>query len=143
MLTGLILLTTLAIDVGADRALFLRRRRAGGARRDGGAAGAARGTGEGDSAPMPTDRLARIGGPGQGFSATAAAAFQIVQASTGSELTALQFEPNGSLRLTLSTASEAEANAIKSRLERAGFTVTASVFQSSGGRLTGELTVAP
>jgi general secretion pathway protein L len=143
MMVGLILLTTLAIDVvriaryslGADT---LEARAETVARQ-----GLPRGTGEGDSARMLTERLARLRGPGEGFSATAAAVFQIVQASPGSEVTALQFDPNGSLRVTLSTAGEAEANAIKAKLERAGFAVTASVFQSSGGRLTGEMTVAP
>lgn len=143
MLVGLILLTTLAIDVvriarysfGADT---LEARAETVARQ-----GLPRGTGEGDSARMLADRLARLRGPGEGFSATAAAVFQIVQASPGSEVTALQFDPNGSMRVTLSTAGEAEANAIKAKLERAGFAVTASVFQSSGGRLTGEMTVAP
>jgi len=143
MLVGLILLTTLAIDVvriarysfGADT---LEARAETVARQ-----GLPRGAGEGDSARMLADRLARLRGPGEGFSATAAAVFQIVQASPGSEVTALQFDPNGSMRVTLSTAGEAEANAIKAKLERAGFAVTASVFQSSGGRLTGEMTVAP
>ena len=108
-----LLLTTLAIDVvriarysfGADtldaRAETVARQ------------GLPRGAGEGDSARMLADRLARLRGPGEGFSATAAAVFQIVQASPGSEVTALQFDPNGSMRVTLSTAGEAEANAIK------------------------------
>ena len=143
MMVGLILLLTLAIDVvriaryslGADT---LEARAETVARQ-----GLPRGTGEGDSARLLADRLARLRGPGEGFSATAAAVFQIVQASPGSEVTALQFDPNGSLRVSLSTGGEAEANAIKARLERAGFAVTASVFQSSGGRLTGEMTVAP
>lgn len=143
MLTGLILLTTLAIDVvriarysfGADtieaRAETVARQ------------ALPRGAGEGDSARMLADRLSRLRGPGEGFSATAATVFQIVQASPGSEVTGLQFDPNGSMRVSLSTAGEAEANAIKSRLAGAGFSVTASVFQSSGGRLTGEMTVTP
>lgn len=143
ILTGLILLATLAIDLvriarysfGADsieaRAELVARQ------------GLPRGTGIGDSARMLTDRLAQLRGPGQGFSRTAAAVYAIVEGVPESEVTALQFEANGALRVSLSLAGEAQANTVKSRLADAGFEVESSVFQQSGGRLTGDMTVRP
>jgi general secretion pathway protein L len=144
-MAALILLLTLAIDVvriarysfGADAI----EARADTIARQGLARGAA--AGEGDAGRMLAARLSSLRGPGAGFSATAAAVYQVVQASLGAEVTGLQFEPNGTMRVSLSAASEVEANAVKARLERAGFAVTASVFQSANGRLTGDLTVAP
>lgn len=143
VLAGLILLVTLAIDVvriaryslGADtleqRAEVIARQ------------GLPRGTGQGDAARMLGERLTRLRGPGQGFSRTAGTVFDIVRAVPDSEVTALHFEPNGSLRVSLALAGEAQANTVKSRLEAAGFRVSASVFQSAGGRLTGDMTVEP
>ena len=142
-LVGLILLATLAIDLvriarysfGADtieaRAELIARQ------------GLPRGTGEGDSARMLADRLAGLRGPGQGFTRTAATVYEIVQALPDSEVTGLQFEPNGALRVSLSLAGEAQANTIKSRLADAGFEVESSVFQQNAGRLTGDMTVRP
>lgn len=143
VLGGMILLATLAIDVvriirysaGADaieaRADVVARQ------------GLARDAGQGDAARMLDDRLSRLRGPGQGFSRTAAAVYDIVQAAPDAEVTGLLFEPSGALRVSLSLAGEAQANLVKARLEQAGFTVGASVFQSANGRLTGELTVTP
>ncbi|WP_022687215.1 type II secretion system protein GspL [Sphingomonas phyllosphaerae] len=143
VLAGLILLATLAIDVvrimrysfGADAV----EQRAGEIARQ----GLPRGTGEGDAARMLGERLAALRGPGQGFTRTAAAVYAVVEAVPESEVTALQFEPNGSLRVSLSLAGEAQANTVKSRLSAAGFTVESSVFQQSAGRLTGDMTVRP
>lgn len=143
VLAGLILLATLAIDLvriarysfGADT---LEQRAATVARQ-----GLPRGTGDGDATRMLGERLSQLRGPGQGFTRTAATVYAIVQAIPASEVTALQFEPNGTLRVSLSLAGEAQANTIKSRLAEAGFTVEASVFQQANGRLTGDMTVRP
>ena len=145
ILAASILLVTLAIDVvriarysfGADTL----EARAETIARQGLPRGAA--AGEGDAARLLETRLAGLRGPGAGFSATAAAVYQVVQASPGAEITGLQFEPNGTMRVSLSAGNEVEANAVKARLERAGFAVTASVFQSANDRLTGDLTVTP
>ncbi|MEG8038501.1 type II secretion system protein GspL [Sphingomonas sp. LR60] len=143
VLAGLILLATLAIDVvrimrysfGADA---IEQRAATIARQ-----GLPRGTGEGDATRMLGERLSALRGPGQGFTRTAAAIYAIVEAVPDTEITALQFEPNGALRVSLSLAGEAQANTVKSRLADAGFTVESSVFQQSAGRLTGDMTVRP
>jgi general secretion pathway protein L len=143
VLAGLTLLATLAIDVvrimrysfGADAI----EQRAGEIARQ----GLPRGTGEGDAARMLGERLTALRGPGQGFTRTAAAVYAVVEAVPESEVTALQFEPNGSLRVSLSLAGEAQANTVKSRLSGAGFTVESSVFQQAAGRLTGDMTVRP
>ncbi|MEH3105197.1 MAG: type II secretion system protein GspL [Sphingomonas phyllosphaerae] len=143
VLAGLILLATLAIDVvrimrysfGADT---IEQRAATIARQ-----GLPRGTGAGDETRMLGERLSALRGPGQGFTRTAAAIYAIVEAVPDTEITALQFEPNGALRVSLSLAGEAQANTVKSRLADAGFSVESSVFQQSAGRLTGDMTVRP
>lgn len=143
VLAGLILLATLAIDVvrimrysfGADA---IEQRAATVARQ-----ALPRGTGEGDAARMLTERVSQLRGPGQGFTRTAAAVYAIVEAVPDTEVTALQFDADGSLRVSLSLAGEAQANTVKSRLAAAGFTVESSVFQQSAGRLTGDMTVRP
>lgn len=147
VLGGLILLATLAIDVvrimryslGADA---VEARTATIARQ-----GLPRGANPGDDgaqgAQALADRLARLRGPGQGFTRTAAAAFQIVQAVPDSKVTAIDFAADGTLKLSLSVAGEAQANSVKSQLEGAGFTVESGVFQQANGRLTGDMTVRP
>ncbi|VVT02580.1 Type II secretion system protein L [Sphingomonas sp. EC-HK361] len=87
-------------------------------------------------------RLSALRGPGAGFGTTAAVVFSAVQAVAGAEVTALNFDTNGDLRVTLSAPGQAEANAVVQRIEQAGFTVRPSPFTSAGGRITGELTVA-
>jgi len=143
LLVAMILLATLAIDLvriarysfGADT---LEARAAAVARQ-----GLPRGSGEGDANRMLGERLSRLRGPGSGFSRTVAAVYQIVQAVPDSEVTALDFQPTGALRVSLSVPGEGQANTVKTQLERAGFTVTGGVFQQAGGRLSGDLTVGP
>ena len=143
LLVAMILLATLAIDLvriarysfGADA---MEARAEAVARQ-----GLPRGSGEGDAGRMLDERLSRLRGPGSGFSRTAAAVYQIVQAVPDAEVTAIDFQPTGALRVSLSVAGEGQANTVKAQLERAGFTVTSGVFQQSGGRLSGDLTVAP
>jgi general secretion pathway protein L len=141
VLGGLILLATLAIDVvrimryslGADtveaRAETVARQ------------GLARGAGPGDAARMLADRLSGLRGPGQGFSRTAAAVYAIVRAVPDSEVTALDFQPSGTLKVSLSLAGEGQANMIVRQLRAAGFQVASGMFQNTGGRLIGDVTV--
>ncbi|WP_375426865.1 type II secretion system protein GspL [uncultured Sphingomonas sp.] len=107
------------------------------------AQGLPRGSTVTDASRQLDERLAALRGPGQGFTATGAAAFAAIQSVPGSELTTLSFEPNGSLRLGITTATEASVTDLKSAIERAGFAVAAGTFQSAGGRVSGEFTVSP
>ncbi|WP_245841524.1 type II secretion system protein GspL [Sphingomonas lenta] len=140
---GAILLVTLAIDlvrlvkydVGAD---MLQARADVVARQ-----GLPRGATVTDSSRQLDERLAGLRGPGQGFSAITAAVFAAVQSIPGSELTSLSFEPNGNLRLGVTTATEAAVNDLKRSIERAGFAVNAGTFTAAAGRVSGEFVVVP
>ena len=90
-----------------------------------------------------TERLSRVRGPGIGFSATAAALYRAVEATAGTEVTAIAFEPTGALRVTLAADRESVVTDLKRRIEQGGLSVQAGVFQSAGGRVTGEFTVSP
>ena len=90
-----------------------------------------------------TERLSRVRGPGIGFSATAAALYRAIEATPGIEVTAIAFEPTGALRATLAADRESVVTDLKRRIEQGGLSVQAGVFQSTGGRVTGEFTVSP
>lgn len=96
-----------------------------------------------DPARQLDERQRRTIGPGLGFGTTAAAAFAAVRTVPGTEITAIDFTPDGALRLSVAVEREALATDLKRALERAGFTVRASTFAANGGRVTGELTVSP
>lgn len=87
------------------------------------------------------ERLVRTQGPGLGFTTTAAAAYAAIRAVPGTELTALDFTPDGAMRLTVSAEREALATDLLRALQRTGLTARASTFTAAGGRVTGELTV--
>ncbi len=88
------------------------------------------------------ERQRRVIGPGLGFSTTVAAAFAAIRSVPGTEVTAIDFGDTGDLRISVATEREALATDLKRALEAAGFTVKASVFQSTGTRVSGELTVS-
>jgi general secretion pathway protein L len=94
-----------------------------------------------DAARQLDERLSRVRGPGLGFSATTAAVFAAVRATPGTEVTALDFQANGDLRLSVAVEREALATDLKRAIEAAGFTVRAGTFQAAAGRVTGDLTV--
>ncbi|MEG3165105.1 type II secretion system protein GspL [Sphingomonas sp. PB2P19] len=94
-----------------------------------------------DAARQLDERLSRVRGPGLGFSATTAAVFAAVRATPGTEVTALDFQANGDLRLSVAVEREALATDLKRAIESAGFTVRAGTFQAAAGRVTGDLTV--
>ena len=142
VLAGLILAVTLAISLvrigkysfGAD---MLETQADLAAR-----SGLPRGETVTDAARQLDERLSRVRGPGLGFSTTSAAIFAAVRAMPGTEITALDFQPNGTVRLGVAVEREALATDLKRALEIAGFTVQAGVFQSAAGRVTGELTIS-
>ncbi|PVE54527.1 general secretion pathway protein GspL [Arthrobacter sp. TPD3018] len=87
------------------------------------------------------ERLSAVRGPGLGFSRTVAAVYAAVRGTPGTELTSLDFQSNGALRIGVGAARESLPTDLKRALEAAGFTVTAGTFQSANGRVTGEMTV--
>lgn len=141
LLGAAILAVTLAIDLvriakysfGAD-ALEARAEALG-------RTGLARGETVTDVDRQLDERLAGVRGPGLGFSTTAAAVYAAVRATPGTELTSLDFQSNGTLRIGVGAARESLPTDLKRTLEAAGFTVTAGTFQSANGRVTGEMTV--
>lgn len=94
-----------------------------------------------DASRQLDERLSRVRGPGLGFSATTAAVFAAVRATPGTEVTALDFQANGDLRLSVAVEREALATDLKRTIELAGFTVRSGTFQAAAGRVTGDLTV--
>ncbi len=96
-----------------------------------------------DASRQLDERLSRVRGPGLGFTNTTAAAFAAVRATPGTEVTGLDFQANGDLRLSVAVEREALATDLKRALEAAGFSVRAGVFQAAAGRVTGELTISP
>ncbi|GAA0673845.1 general secretion pathway protein L [Sphingomonas insulae] len=141
LLGAAILAVTLAIDLvriakysfGAD-ALEVRADALG-------RTGLARGETVTDVDRQLDERLSGVRGPGLGFSTTVAAVYAAVRATPGTELTSLDFQSNGTLRIGVGAARESLPTDLKRTLEAAGFTVTAGTFQSANGRVTGEMTV--
>ena len=88
------------------------------------------------------ERLSRVRGPGLGYSATVAAIYDAVRATPGTELTALDFQANGDLRLGIACERESLATDLQRAVQARGLTVRAGVFQSVAGRITGEFTVS-
>ncbi|RZL59330.1 MAG: general secretion pathway protein GspL [Sphingomonas sp.] len=141
LLGAAILLVTLGIDLvriakysfGAD-ALESRAEALG-------RTGLARGETVTDVDRQLAERLSAVRGPGLGFTTTVAAIYDAVRATPGTELTSLDFQSNGSVRIGVGAARESLPTDLKRTLEAAGFTVTAGTFQSANGRVTGEMTV--
>ena len=88
-----------------------------------------------------TERLGAVRGPGLGFTGMAAAVFAAVRATPGTEVTGIDFQPTGNLKLSVAAARESLPTDLKRAIERAGFTVDASTFTSANGRVTGDMTV--
>lgn len=143
LLIGLLLLTMLAIDLvkitrhalAADRL----EAQADAIARQALSRGSAN---TADAGRALDERLSRLRGPGLGFTRTLAGALSAIRGVQGSEVAALDFQPNGDLGLTVTVDGDAQAGAIQSRLRDAGFAVSGGAFESTGGRLKGQLTVS-
>ena len=106
--------------------------------------GLARGEAVNDADRQLTARLDRLRGGGMGFSRTAAAVFAAVRATPGTEVRTLDFDPSGTMRVTLALQNEGQILDLQRRLTASGFTATPfGQFQSSGGRLAGDMQVKP
>jgi general secretion pathway protein L len=90
-----------------------------------------------------TERLAELRGGGAGFGATAAALFEAVKATPNVELSALAFAPDGTLRTTVQADSPAALDALRQRVEAAGFAAEAGAPRSGGGRRIADIVVRP
>ena len=104
--------------------------------------GLPRGESVNDADRQLDERLARLRGPGQGFSATAAAVYAAVRSVPGSEITGIDFGAGGTLRVSLATDREAAVLDVKRAIEALGYKVDSGVFQSAAGRVSGEMTVS-
>ncbi len=103
--------------------------------------GLARGETVNDAGQQLTDRLSRLRGAGAGFSQTAAAVSSAVASVPGAEITGLNFDATGKLRVNLATQTQGQIVDVQNRLVAAGFNAEAGTFANAGGRMTGALTV--
>jgi general secretion pathway protein L len=78
-------------------------------------------------------RLAALRGPGAGFAATLRAVKAAVQATPNAELVTAAFETDGTLSINAHASAPAELEALRQRIEAAGFVVTAGAV--SGGTM--------
>ncbi len=78
-------------------------------------------------------RLAALRGPGAGFAATLRAVKAAVQATPNAELVTAAFETDGTLSVNAHASAPAELEALRRRIEAAGFVVTAGAV--SGGTM--------
>lgn len=89
-------------------------------------------------------RLDRLRGGGMGFSRTAAAIFAAVRATPGTEVRTLGFDPGGTMRVGLGLQNEGQILDLQRHLDASGFAATPlGQFQSSAGRLAGDIQVKP
>lgn len=100
-----------------------------------------RGTRIDDPARQLTRRLAELRGGGAGFGAVSSALFEGIRATPGAQLSAMNFERDGSLRATIQGDAPATIAAVQQRLEAGGFAVDAGPMRTGGGQPTAELTV--
>ena len=87
------------------------------------------------------ERLQQLRGSGAGYGAVASALFGAVQATPNAELTAVIFEPGGTLRATVQADSPATIAALGQRIEASGYRVETGSARSGGGRPTADLIV--
>jgi general secretion pathway protein L len=86
-------------------------------------------------------RLASLRGGGAGFVKTAAAVSRAIEATTNVELTAMTFNPDGTLRLTLRATTADEIATVQTRMRAAGLDVTSGPVNPSQGQPTVETQV--
>ena len=97
----------------------------------------------GDPSAALERRLARLRGGGVGFTAIAASAFGAVRATPNVELSALAFQPDGSLGLTAQADNAATLADLVRRIEASGFAVDPSPPRGAAGRQLQEMKVRP
>lgn len=88
-------------------------------------------------------RLARLRGPGRGFTQSAAAAFDAIRAVPGVEARSIAFDARGGMKIVLSAPGDLAAREVVQRIEAGGLQVSTVIGASTAGRVSAELTVAP
>ena len=86
-------------------------------------------------------RLAALRGGGAGFIATQSAVSRAIESTGNTELSAMQFAPDGLLKITVRAASVAELDVVQGKLRALGLTVTAGPVNPSQGQPLIELQV--
>ncbi len=102
-----------------------------------------RNAGIGDASAELGRRLSELRGGGIGFSAIAAPLFGAVRATANAEISALTFNPDGTLQATIQADSPATISALAERIEADGFAVASGPLRSGGGRQVAELEMRP
>jgi len=87
------------------------------------------------------ERLSELRGGGLGYSAMAAAVFAAARDTVNVEMSALQFDPDGALRVTAMAATAADLAALSQRIEAQGLVVETGQARTGGGRQIADLTV--
>lgn len=138
---GWLALALLAVTLAIQVASILRYTFAADALEDQAAAVARQAVpGAGGSAQLE-ERLVALRGSGVGYSAIAATVFGAVRDTANAELTAILYDRDGSLRVTVQGDGPATVDALRSRIEANGLVVSAGPLRSGGGRQIAELTV--
>ena len=94
-----------------------------------------------DGAAALERRVTELGGAGAGYSALASALFAAVRATPNVEMSAINFDRDGSLRATVQGDSPAAISSLQQAIQQAGFAAEPGAFRTTGGRPATELTV--
>lgn len=86
-------------------------------------------------------RLTSLRGGGAGFIATHAAVSRAIESTANTELSAMQFAPDGLLKITVRAASVAELEVVQGKLRALGLSVTPGPVNPSQGQPLIELQV--
>jgi general secretion pathway protein L len=86
-------------------------------------------------------RLTDLRGGGIGYSAIAAAMFAAVRATPNAELSAVDFDRDGTLSVTVMADTPATIEALRQRVAESGFEADIGPLRSGGGRQSADLTV--
>jgi general secretion pathway protein L len=79
-------------------------------------------------------KLAALRGGGAGFTKTATAASRAIEATANVEMTAMTFDPDGTLRLKLRATTADEISTAQARMRAAGLDVTSGPINPSQGQ---------
>ncbi len=143
MLAAALLLVSLAVQLAAIARYSFAADAAEAETRRVAAAALPRSPGVADPEAALTQRLAELRGGGAGVGATAAVLFEAVKAPPNVELSALAFAPDGTVRATVQADAPVAVEAVRQRIEAAGFAAEAGAPRSGGGRRVADLMVRP